>query len=289
MIVLKNKTSRDELLEATFLPEKGMNMVSYKRGGVEVIDQSTYNLFEERFSGLGPLIGPHFHRRQPSSLPVIKNESLFPHIARVRAKGIVDPFSHGIARYAPWRVEATEHVLKGELSGKDLWNGVPLAELEGQNFKMDFQAELLPDGLKLYLAIVSDTNSLVGLHYFYRLPNGKGEVKATVKDTYLDQSEKKAIPPEWLLEPKQMNFSLDQGADFTFFPHPNPLRGEILLKTSEYQLKTVYECPCQENAWQLYHPLGASFVCIEPVSAQVPRHPILTVSSLNIQLTIESP
>ncbi len=289
MIVLKNKTVSGESLEATFLPEKGMNMVSYKKAGVEVIDQSTRDLFEERFSGLGPLIGPHFHRRQPTSLPIIKDENLFPHIARIKAKGIKDPFSHGIARYAPWRAEATENSLKGELSGKDLWNGVPLAELEGQNFKMTFQADLLPEGLRLQLAIVSDTNSLVGLHYFYRLPNGKGEVSSTIKDTYLDQNEQMAVPIDWLVGANKLNFSLEQAADFTFHPRPNPLKGEILLKTSEYCLKTVYECPCQENAWQLYHPLDASFVCIEPVSAQVPKHPILTVSSLNIQLTIENP
>ena len=64
--------------------------------------------------------------------------------------------------------------------------------------------------------------------------------------------------------------------------------GKILLETTEYQLATSYLCNCQENCWQLYHPKGASFVCIEPISAQDPRHANLTVSSLHIQLEILS-
>ncbi|KAF3362687.1 hypothetical protein PHSC3_000927 [Chlamydiales bacterium STE3] len=287
MIVLKNRSSDGQLLEASFLPEQGMNMVSYKKGNIEVIDQSTRDLFEERFSGLGPLIGPHFHRRHPQSLPVIENEALFPHISRIKAKGIQDPFSHGIARYAPWVSEVTESSIKGTLTGKDLWNGVSLADLEGQNFKMTFQAELLPEGLKMYISIVSDTNSLVGCHYFYRLPQGENKVIAPVRDFYMDKEEKKTIPQEWLNEAKQLNFPLDQKADYTFFSFPQPLRSTIVLATNDYRLTTTYECDSQENCWQLYHPEGASFVCIEPMSAQFPRHPILSVSSLTVLLSID--
>src|SRR5947209_3792431 len=101
-VVLKSQTEKGESMQATFLPEKGMNLVSFKKGNLEVIDQSTLPLFEERFAGLGALIGPHFHRRLPETLPHIADESLFPHIARVKAKGAADPFSHGIGRYAPW-------------------------------------------------------------------------------------------------------------------------------------------------------------------------------------------
>lgn len=287
MIVLKNKSLDGLPLEATFLPEKGMNMVSYKKGSVEVIAQSTKDLFDERYSGLGPLIGPHFHRRHPAILPAIAKEELFPHIARIRAKGILDPFSHGIARYAPWVYEATETTVKAILTGKDTWNGVPLADLEGQNFKMHFDASLLPQGLQLDLSIVSDTNSLVGFHYFYHLPDGDGKITSSVQEIYLDKDGKKDIPKEWQNEKKQLQFSLNQFADYTFFPYPSPLHAEILLETSLYRLKTAYRCNCQENAWQLYRPEGASFVCIEPVSAQFPKHPILTVSALSVLLSIE--
>ena len=84
--------------EATFLPELGMNLASFKWEGIEIIDQSTKPVFEDRFGGLGPLIGPHFYQRNKATLPPIKDESLFPHIARIKAEGRVDPFSHGIGR-----------------------------------------------------------------------------------------------------------------------------------------------------------------------------------------------
>lgn len=286
-ITLRNKTPQGETLEVTYLPEKGMNMVSYKKGSIEVIDQSTHALFDERFAGLGALIGPHFHRKKANSVPKVKDENLFPHIARVKAKGVQDPFSHGIGRYAPWKVEAHEHEVRATLTGKDLWNGIPLSELEGQNFKMNFKAELLPDGLYIDLSIVSDTDSLVGLHYYYHLPEGKGLVKSEVQQRIIDRQEYKTIPSSWnFSEQHQLTYPLDQETDCTFYAFPDPLNASILLDTGVYRLVTKYRCLSQENSWQLYHPQGASFVCIEPLSAQDPRHPNLTVSSLNIHLQI---
>ncbi len=286
-ITLKNSTLRGEPLEATYLPDQGMNMISFKKGGLEVIDQSTREIFEERFAGLGALIGPHFHHRKTASLPKIKDEALFPHIARVKAKGIHDPFSHGIARYAPWKAESKDHGIRAFLTGKDVWKGVSLSELEGQNFKMNFDVELLQDGLHLDLSIVSDTDSLVGLHYYYHLPEGKGKIISEVQDFVIDHDERKKIPPLWnFSEQHQLIYPLDQDTDCTFFPFSNPLEGSILLDAGLYRLRMKYSCISQENSWQLYHPLGASFVCIEPLSAQDPRHPNLTVSSLHIHLQI---
>lgn len=286
-IVLKNTTSSGELLEASFFPEKGMNMISFKKGNVEVMDQGTRELFEERYAGLGALIGPHFHHRKKETIPVIKDESLFPHIARIRAKNISEPFSHGIARYAPWKFEATATRIRAEITGKDTWNGVPLAELEGQNFKMTYVAELTPTRLEIELSVVSDADSLVGLHYYYHLPNGKGTIKSRIQNTLLEQSIAKPIPQSWnFSEQHQLVLPLDQAIDNTFFPFPDPLEGRIYLETETYQLLTTYQCASQENSWQLYHPAGATFVCIEPLSAQDPRHPNLTVSSLRVQLQI---
>lgn len=266
-----------------------MNLISFKKGSTEVIAQSTWPLFEERYAGLGSLIGPHFHRRRPESIPKIPDESLFPHIARVRAKGIQDPFSHGIARYAPWRTEATATHLKGWLSGKDTWNGIPLSVLEGQNFNMQFSAALEPHGLFLNLAIVSDTDSLVGIHYYYDLPNGKGRVISQVQNQVLDQGEQKQIPPTWSFDSQhRLVFDLSQSIDATFQPYPNVLGGLIILETETYALRTHYTCSCAENSWQLYHPADSTFVCIEPMSSQDPRHPNLSVSSLSIQLEIIS-
>lgn len=286
-IVLEHQTKKGERLQAVFLPEKGMNLMSLKKGDLEVIDQSTKNLFEERYAGLGALIGPHFHHRKPEIIPKIKDEHLFPHIARVRAKGIQEPFSHGIARYAPWKAEATTSSVKAELTGKDTWNGVALSTLEGQNFNMHLEAHLRENGLFLNLSIVSDAASLVGIHYYYVLPQGKGRVISDVQNKVGIQGEFKPIPSDWQFDSQQrVIIDLQQEIDFTFHPYPDLLKGNILLETEEYQLRTYYECVCSENCWQLYHPKGASFVCIEPMSSQDPRHPNLTASSLNIHIEI---
>lgn len=288
-IILKNTAPDGDKLQAMFLPEKGMNMVSYKKGNIEIIDQSTQNLFDERYAGLGAMIGPHFHRRNQHVVPIIKDETLFPHIAKVKAMGVHDPFSHGIGRYAPWKAQATETSVKAVLTGKDTWNDVPLSALEGQNFTMNFAASLTPEGLVLELSVVSDTDSLVGIHYYYHLPKGRGTVTSGVRDTYCDQNIVKKIPPEWPVnEQKIMTFDLKNSADYTFRPFPSPREGNILLDAESYKLLTTYRCMSEENCWQLYHPEGASFVCIEPISSQDPRHPNLTVSSLKIHLQIQS-
>ncbi|MFI0435122.1 MAG: hypothetical protein ACH350_05280 [Parachlamydiaceae bacterium] len=286
-IVLTHQTPTGEFLQATFLPDKGMNLISFKRGDIEVIDQSTTHLFEERYAGLGALIGPHFHRRKTDVLPKIKEEALFPHIARVKSKGIEDPFSHGIARYAPWKAESTKDQIKALLNGKDTWKGVPLSMLEGQNFNMRLEVSLKENGLFLALSIVSDTASLVGIHYYYALSEGKGSIVSQVQNRLLSNRQLISMPSDWKFNAQQeLTFDLNNEADFTFRPYPNPLQGEILLTTGQYKLRTRYTSDCGENCWQLYHPKGASFVCIEPISSQDPVHPNLTVSCLNIHLEI---
>lgn len=268
-----------------------MNLISYKCGDIEIIDQTTRPLFEERYAGLGALIGPHFHRRYPPTLPKINDESLFPHIARVKAKGVQDPFSHGIGRYAPWNAEATATKVTATLSSKDSWNGVPLVALEGHHFKMNYTAELTSTALCIEISVVSDNDSLVGIHYYYHLPDGVGTVTSRIQNTYIDNNQKKPLPAAFNMDSQHivqlpLGTSQEQGYDCTLYPFPNPLESKILLDTKTYQLQTTYSCSSQENSWQLYHPAGASFVCIEPISAQDPRHPNLTVSSLRIALQI---
>lgn len=286
-VILHNEAHPSERLEATFLPDRGMNLVSFKKGGLEVIDQSTWPLFEERFAGLGALIGPHFHRRNPAILPKIPDESLFPHIARVKAKGTADPFSHGIARYAPWKAVASGSSVKATLTGKDEWNGVTLAALEGQNFKMNFNASLTSTSLEIDLDVVSDADSLVGIHYYFRLPQNSGRVVSPVQPFYIGPDGRQALPSTWNINDQRvLTYDLSQEADFTFYPFPNPREGNITLDAQEYRLNVSYTCPSQENCWQLYHPKGASFACIEPLSSQDPRHPNLTASSIHISLKI---
>lgn len=266
-------------------------MVSFQANGQEIIDQSTKNLFEERFAGLGALIGPHFYRRKAEILPILnpEQEALFPHIARIKAHKTEDPFSHGIGRYAPWEARATDSQVIATLGGKSLWNGIPLAQLEGQNFKMTFIATLFATHLQLDLSVVSDYDSVIGIHYYYQLPQRKGIVRSRVQSETIFQNQRISIPESWNMDAQNLlTLELNQPFDHTFFPFPNPLDGKITLDTSEYRLQTTYQCPSQENAWQLYHPADGSFVCIEPVSSQDPRHPNLTVSSISIQLQVLS-
>lgn len=283
-ITLKNQTPEGIPLEVKFLPEKGMNMISYKLENIEVIDQSTQEGFKKRFAGLGALIGPRFHCRKSSIIPHIEGIAKFLDIPEGRS----DPFSHGIGRYSAWKAEATEHSVHATLSGKDTWHdAISLSDIEGQNFKMSFKANLTPCGLQLELAVVSDTDSIVGIHYYYYLPEGKNTIISKVQDAYIVNNEKKPLPADWNFNSQSiLRYELNKDTDFTFFPYPNPLEGEITLETETHRLVTNYWSASQENSWQLWHPKEASFVCIEPVSSQDPRHPNLTVSSIKIQLQI---
>ena len=262
-IILKNS-----VYQATFLPEQGMNLISFRKGDIEAIDQQTWPLFEERSAGLGALIGPHFHHRKV--IPAVPQQEKFPFIAGLLEKGVHEPFSHGIARYAPWKYKATETMIEGKLTGKDLWNDVPLAVLEGQQFSLQFKAELTSEGLFMDYSVVSETDSLVGFHYYYGLVKGEGIIKADTQ------------------EHRNMEIAL-QGTewDHTFHQAVNPRFGKIELETGGYRVSVGYSCVSQENSWQLYHPKGASYVCIEPLSAKNPHHTNLTVSALKQHLQVD--
>lgn len=270
--------------KAVFYPSKGMNLISFQKEGIEAIDQKTKPLFEEKYAGLGAMIGPHFHHR--TNIAAVKDESLFPHIARVKAKGVKEPFSHGIGRYAPWTViEKSDDRILARLKGSDLWNGVLLSELEGQDFTMQYEAKMQEDGLLISLSVESQNPSVIGLHTYYAL-DGEGKVTAHVQDDYRDKEIKK-IPADWFYSPNLLSYSLDQNTDFGFFPFPDPLSTMILLETKSHNIRVHYSSPTVENSWQLWHPKEATFVCIEPLSAKDPRKPKLTASSLKIRIAID--
>lgn len=288
-ITLINTSSDGKLLKAVYNPDKGMNLLSFKKDFIEVIDQSTKPLFEERCAGLGALIGPHFHRRHFEMLPEILRNHSNPEIELLRNQNPkIDPFSHGIGRYASWKYEKSESSISAVLQGSDTWNGIPLKEIEGQDFNMKYSANLTPNGLQIELSVVSETDSLIGIHHYYHLPKKKGIVTGNVRSHYLADLQKHEIPNSWNYsrQTTTLKYSLDGEADFTFWSAPDPTRGTILLDTELYQLKTSYVSKNEECSWQLWHPEGASFVCIEPISSQDPRHPNLTVSSIKIDLEI---
>ncbi|QVL58398.1 MAG: hypothetical protein KFB93_07925 [Simkaniaceae bacterium] len=291
LIKLKNISPTGAPLIATFLPEGGMNLCSYKLGSIEVIDQKTLPLYEERRAGLGALIGPHFHERGDVSTGF--DESLFPHIAKGKAKGRKDPFSHGIARYVPWKYVASDTQIKGRLRGDDLYKGVPLKVFEGQNFSMTFEARLLPDGLFIEYRVDSENPSLVGLHYYYAF-SGKGTIHGAVQPTYRKKDEWKPLPKEWSNgKENHLHFLLPQDADFGFLPAkktPNDHDYHIILDTEGYSLHIDYNTASDtEISCQVYHPKDDTFVCIEPLSAKSPSQPKLHRNILEAKLEIFSP
>lgn len=286
-MILENQTPDGRKLQATFLPQQGMNLCSYKLDDIEVMAQCTRASFESRFAGMGALIGPHFHRRNPAIQPKIEQEQRFPHIARARAEGVEDPFSHGIARYAPWQASQMDHTFSSSLKGKDEWEGVPLSQLQGQDFQYTFKGKLKPDGLHLELTLVSDCDSLLGLHYYYALPSRKATVTSDVQRQYREGTELHPLKENWQVDSQQnLTFDLQEEADYGFRPYKDPCEAAIALKTEQYTLHTRYSCTCAENSWQLYSPKDSGFVCIEPMSAKNPRKPQLTVSSLKVHLAI---
>lgn len=283
MVTLKH----DSGYEALFLPEEGMTLASFKRHGVEVIDPETKVLFEKRRGGLGPLIGPHFHQRPSARLPALPELQNHPLFELARQTGRIDPFSHGIARYVPWKWEQKENTLTASLDGKMEWEGIPLSRIEGQAFSLTFTAMLSEKGLKLDYAVVSESDSVIGFHYYFRLPGKKGVVSSRVKNKMLVEGKEASVPESFgFQESHELIFDLNQSVDATFYPFPDPCRAEVLLATDEFDLKVRYECRNEENGWQLWHPPGASFVCIEPLSAKNPQKPILTASSLSVLLEI---
>lgn len=275
------------VLAAHFLPEKGMNLISFKKGEIEVIDQQTRPLFEERYAGLGAMIGPHFHQRSADQVPPWPDEKLFPHLKIVKAKGAKDPFSHGIGRYAPWTVlSKTENTLVAQLTGDDTWQGIPLKTLEGQNFKMTYKAELTDVGLKIELSVSSDQASIVGLHTYYALDQGQGKVTSLVQDSYNDMGTFKPIPASWDYHQHQLVMALPKPVDFGFIAYPDPRHGDVMLETASHRLRMQYWADQEECSWQMWQPEGGSFVCIEPLSAKNPRGAVLHASSIKVLISI---
>lgn len=290
MEILKNRASDGELLEAIYAPEKGMNLVSYRKGGIQVIDQTTVSLFEERCAGLGALIGPHFHEQ--SNPPIDYDFSLFPHVEKMKAQGRKDPFSHGIARYASWKYVKSETQIQGELHGGDLYKGVALKTFEGQDFHMKYEARLLSEGLFISVSIKSEKPSLVGLHYYYAF-SGEGYIQGEVEPKYRDQKEWKPLPAKWTdTRSTHLNFHLPQRADFGFVPMCKDEKQRdyhLSLNAKNYALHFEYKASSDDEvSCQIFCPENSSYVCIEPLSARLPSHPKLTQSQLEAKLQIFS-
>jgi hypothetical protein len=283
---LQHLTKDKKLLEATFSPSHGMNLLSFKHDGFELIDTSTDGDFKKRLGGLGPLIGPHFYHRKKEDVKAVSS-TLFPHIKSLSDSQKKDPLSHGVGRYCAWNYDETSTSINSHLSGLDAREDVTLASIEGFNFKMDFSAHLTAKGLEIDYRVVSENHpSTIGLHYYLRLPNKKGFVTISSMNKYNDMGNWKKIPKEWLNEDGALHFDLKNQSDFGFLPNTTDNTGEAILTTPSHSLKISYKAASDEHAFQLYHPKDSSFVCIEPVSAKNPRSPAGNSHRLKVKIEI---
>lgn len=290
LIKLQGKGRDGQLIQLIFNAEKGMNLMSFKWGPFQLIDQTTMVLFNQRAAGLGALIGPHFHHRPSNLIVPIEDETLFPHLSLNKEKNIAEPFSHGIARYVPWTItEQSENSVKAHLSSKNLWKNITLSSLEGQEFEMNFLATIKDGTLLIDYSITSQNPSVVGMHYYYAIdPKGKNTIRAKVKDQMNDQG---VLRPSKNIvgydqEEHLLEFDLVNGIDMGFKPHPHEFMGLIDLITPSYDLHFSYTSAIRQNSWQLYHPKGASYVCIEPLSATDPRKPQEKISGISLALNL---
>lgn len=287
-ITLTNQTPEGHLLQAVYAPDEGMNLVSYRCGEIEVIDQATRPLFVERCAGLGALIGPHFHE-QPQP-PLDFDHSLFPHVDPLLAQGRKDPFSHGIARYVPWICHESSTQLHAKLTGRDLFQKIPLEKLEGQGFSLSYEARLLPTGLFIRYTATSPQPSVVGLHYYYA-QLGQAQVQAEVEPIYRDGDQWRPLPSAWTKsKPTHLFLTLDQPIDYGFAPKKKEDSDHdyhLLLTTPCYELHvSLMTASLTETSFQLYRPQNSSYICIEPLSARHPAKPRLTTSTLEVKLQI---
>jgi hypothetical protein len=284
---MDNITLKSENVVAVFSKEHGMNLMHLEVANNELIAQSTQSLFEERFAGLGSLIGPHFYQRELGDIKEVPSEELFPHIARVKAEGRRDPFSHGIARYAPWKVDASKNSVRASLNSQELWNGTSLTDLEGFSFQMNLLATLLPKGISLDYSVEAEKKSIIGLHYYYTLPTSGGKIKAKVEKQYSENREWKPMPDSFLDEAGDLCFDAMQEVDLGFIPK----KGEdgffeVLFENEFYTLKVSFKADVEEISWQLFRPKDGEYICIEPLSARNPLKPTYKKSRLLVKIEI---
>lgn len=257
MIVLKAQSPTNVPLEATFDPDHGMRLMSFRKGKIEVIAGES-----------GP-IGPHFGLLHPG---------INPHA-----------YVDGIARYAPWKATSTENTIRAQLSGKEEWNGKAISSLEGQAFKMEIIASLTPEKLAIQISVVADADALVGYGCHFKLAKGAGHVISDVQDHFLEKTGAKPVPTEWGYDhQRRLRVNLDRPIDAIFHPFPNPLMTSIRLEAGAYQLDLRYRCQNAENAWQLKRSAAGSSVYLASLGAKSPFRPVLTVNSILMELSIFS-
>lgn len=289
LIKLTNHSENNQKLEAQFSCNYGMNLVSFKKDNIEIIDQNTKPLFTERCAGLGALIGPHFHHRPSNKIQQNFDIHLFPHIKRNLDQGVKEPFSHGIARYVPWKHKESLTQIDAMLSGSDSYKNTFIKELQGFNFEMHLNVKLVHDGLILDYRCESEIPSVIGFHYYFNCDKSS-KIKAHVKSIYRDGLNYRSIPDTWLGQTQDhISLLAQEPLDFGFQSQRDKDKSMnlIILENQSYDLHIEYISSNEnESSFQVYHPKEGSFVCIEPLSSFSPNTPIHKTNHLQMKLSI---
>jgi hypothetical protein len=245
-------TLKSEDATAKFSYKQGLNLTGFKKGGVEVI-QKADNGF----------IGPHFGCRHKALLG--KNE---------------DPYPHGEARYLPWEVKESENKLHAQITGDE-------DNSEGQKYRIEVEAAVVDDMLKMHHAVVSSADSLAGSQIHFRLPEGDNILMVDSRSRYYADGELKEIPKKWQRTPDGFAaIPLDAPFEAGFRPFIHPLKGRIRLITNEFEVELEYFCISEESSWYIHYPENKDVLSIAAVSSQNPWKPNLTVSSIDILLRV---
>ncbi|MCF7806429.1 MAG: hypothetical protein K9M13_02135, partial [Simkaniaceae bacterium] len=135
--------------------------------------------------------------------------------------------------------------------------------------------------------VKTDKTGIVGLHYYYSIDHEDAVVKSVIQNVYNDMGEFKPLPDEWTEEDiHHLKFILNQEADFGFLPFSNNNTSLVTLENKEYNLEIFSQTESDEHSWQLWHPAGASFTCIEPMSAKNPRGILPKEGRIRVKITI---
>ncbi len=285
---ISNHTENGKKVEACFAPDEGMNLLSLKIKGKEVLDLSTKEMFSLRSAGLGALIGPHFHHRSSPYIPIKRDLSFFKHIKKL-PETQKELFSHGIARYVPWKYQADGTQIIATLKGSDLFHDCPIKELEGFDFEMHFEARAIHDGLLIDYRIQSQTPSVIGFHYYYKASKN-AFLTSLVKPSYRSNKGINQIPQEiYKMDQKKLYLKIENEIDWGFFPilDENTTGNLIILDNEDYHLHIEYASSNDnDSSFQVYHPKESSFVCIEPLSSLNPREPTSLFSHIQLKISL---
>jgi galactose mutarotase-like enzyme len=81
-----------------------------------------------------------------------------------------------------------------------------------------------------------------------------------------------------------LHFLVDEEIDAGFIPF-GKTSGLVVYETTDHALKISMRSS-NEISFQVYHPKGSSFVCIEPLSTKNPRDLNLKSSSISIDIEL---